>query len=89
LPDKLVVSRVAVGHPGAIYFFLIILMFGNFRRTAATTAACSGLPELLARASRACEASGIGYFLAPFSAKSDFGSFFLLAAFNLAIRASL
>jgi hypothetical protein len=84
-----IVTTVGAIRTGADYLFFVILMFGNFRRTAATTEECSGLPELLARASRACEASGMGYFLAPFSTKSDFGSFFLLAAFNLAIRASL
>ena len=35
------------------YFFFVIFIFGNFRLTAATTEACSGLPELLAKASRA------------------------------------
>jgi hypothetical protein len=65
-------------------FYFVIFIFGNFRLTAATTAACSGFPELLARASRAWAASGIGYFLAPFSTKSDFGSFFLEAAVSLA-----
>jgi hypothetical protein len=68
------------------YFF--IFMFGNFRLTAATTEECSGLPELLASASLAWEASGIGYFFAPFSTKSDFGSRFLFAAFSLAIAIS-
>jgi len=34
-------------------FFFVIFIFGNFRLTAATTEACSGFPELLARASRA------------------------------------
>ena len=29
------------------YFFFVILIFGNFRLTAATTAACSGFPELV------------------------------------------
>lgn len=65
-------------HPFGRYFFFAIFILGNFRLTAATTAACSGLPELLANASRAWAASGIGYFLAPFSTKSDFGSFFSL-----------
>jgi hypothetical protein len=63
-------------------------MLGNFRLTAATTEECSGFPELLASASRAWEASGIGYFLAPFSTKSDFASRFLFAAFSLAIAVS-
>jgi hypothetical protein len=31
----------------------------------------------------------MGYFLAPFSTKSDFGSCFLLAALSLAISVSL
>jgi hypothetical protein len=57
---------------------------GNFRLTAATTEAYSGFPELLAKASRAWAASGIGYFLALFSTKSDFGSFFLAAVVSLA-----
>jgi hypothetical protein len=35
------------------YFYFVIFIFGNFRLTAATTEACSGFPELLARASRA------------------------------------
>jgi hypothetical protein len=70
--------------PACPYFLFVILIFGNFRLTAATTAACSRFPELLARASRACAASGIGYFLALFSTKSDFGSFFLLADVSLA-----
>ena len=35
------------------YFFFVIFIFGNFRLTAATTEACSGFPELLAKASRA------------------------------------
>ena len=70
--------------PVGRYFFFAIFILGNFRLTAATTAACSGLPELLANASRAWAASGIGYFLAPFSTKSDFGSFFLFAAVSLA-----
>src|SRR5271156_607207 len=39
-------------HPGR-YFLFVIFIFGNFRLTAATTAECSALPELLARASRA------------------------------------
>jgi len=34
------------------YFFFVIFIFGNFRLTAATTEACSGFPELLAKASR-------------------------------------
>jgi hypothetical protein len=34
-----------------VYF--VIFIFGNFRLTAATTEACSGFPELLAKASRA------------------------------------
>jgi hypothetical protein len=34
-------------------FYFDIFIFGNFRFTAATTAACSGFPELLAKASRA------------------------------------
>ena len=63
----------------------VIFICGNFRLTAATTAACSGFPELLAKASRACAASGIGYFLVLFSTKSDFGSFFLAAVVSLAI----
>jgi hypothetical protein len=67
------------------YFVFPILILGNFRLTAATTAACSAFPELLAKASRAWAASGIGYFLAPFSTKLDFGSFFLAAAVSLAI----
>jgi hypothetical protein len=67
------------------YFSFDIFIPGNFRLIAATTEACSGFPELLAKASRACAASGIGYFLAPFSTKSDFGSFFLAALVSLAI----
>ena len=35
------------------YSLFVILIFGNFRLTAATIEACSGFPELLARASRA------------------------------------
>jgi hypothetical protein len=70
--------------PACLYFLFVIIIFGNFRLTAATTAACSGFPELLARASRACAASGIGYFLVLFSTKSDFGSFFLSADVSLA-----
>ena len=34
-------------------YYFVIFIFGNFRLTAATTSACSGFPELLARASRA------------------------------------
>jgi hypothetical protein len=64
--------------------YFVIFIFGNFRLTAATTEACSGFPELRAKASRAWAASGIGYFLAPFSAKSDFGSFFLAAEVSFA-----
>ena len=45
-PDSLTVRR---DH----YSLLVILIFGNFRLTAATTEACSGFPELLAKASRA------------------------------------
>jgi hypothetical protein len=70
------------------HFLFVIFMFGNFRLTAATTEECSGFPELLASASRAWEASGMGYFFAPFSTKSDFGSRFLFAAFSLAIAVS-
>jgi hypothetical protein len=39
--------------PACLYFLFVILIFGNFRLNAATTAACSGFPELLANASRA------------------------------------
>src|ERR1700678_635421 len=70
------------------HFLFVIFMFGNFRLTAATTEECSGFPELLASASRAWEASGMGYFLAPFSTKSDFGSRFLFAALSFAIAVS-
>jgi len=35
-----------------LYLFFDIFIRGNFRLTAATTAACSGFPELLAKASR-------------------------------------
>ena len=34
-------------------FYFAIFIFGNFRLTAATTEACAGFPELLAKASRA------------------------------------
>src|ERR1700691_3405837 len=34
-------------------FYFVTFIFGNFRLTAATTEACSGFPELLAKASRA------------------------------------
>src|SRR6202049_4005528 len=68
------------------YFAFVIFIFGKFRLTAATTEACSGFPELLAKASRACAASGTGYFLVLFSTKSDFGSFFLAAVVSLAIN---
>ena len=34
-------------------FYFVIFILGNFRLTAATTEACSGFPELLAKASRA------------------------------------
>jgi hypothetical protein len=67
-------------------FYFLIFIFGNFRFTAATTLAWSGFPELRARASRACAASSIGYFLPAFSAKSDFGSFLRVAAVSLAIE---
>jgi hypothetical protein len=67
------------------FAYFVIFIFGNFRLTAATTDACSGFPELRAKASRAWAASGMGYFLAPFFTKSDFGSFFLAAAVSLAI----
>jgi len=33
--------------------YFVIFIFGNFRFITATTEACSGFPELLARASRA------------------------------------
>jgi len=69
----------------ANFAYFAIFIFGNFRLTAVTTDACSGFPELLAKASRAWAASGMGYFLAPFFTKSDFGSFFLAAAVSLAI----
>src|ERR1700680_3181902 len=68
------------------YFAFVIFIFGNFRLTAAITEACSGFPELLAKASRAWAASGIGYFLVLFSTKSDCGSFFLAAVVSLAIN---
>jgi len=42
----------ATANAGA-YFFFVIFILGNFRLTAATTDACSGFPELLAKASRA------------------------------------
>jgi hypothetical protein len=67
-------------------FAFVIFICGNFRLTAATTEACCGFPELLAKASRAWAASGIGYFLVLFSTKSDFGSFFLAAVVSLAIN---
>jgi len=35
------------------YSLFVIFISGNFRLTAAATAACSGFPELLAKASRA------------------------------------
>ena len=68
------------------YSLFVIFIFGNFRLTAATTEACFGFPELLDKASRACAASGIGYFLVLFSTKSDFGSFFLAPVVSLAIN---
>src|ERR1700733_10930634 len=68
-------------------FYFLIFIFGNFRFTAATTLACSGFPELRARASRAWAASSIGYFLADSSAKSDLGSFFRVAEVSLAMSA--
>jgi hypothetical protein len=69
-------------------FYFLIFIFGNFRFTAATTLECSGFPELRARASRAWAASSIGYLRADSSAKSDFGSFFRVAAVNWAMDAS-
>src|ERR1700735_190530 len=76
---------IRVQAKAGVFLFFEILICGNLRLTAETTAACSGFPELRARASRAWAASGMGYFLAPFSTKLDFGSLFLAAAVSLAI----